>query len=317
MNTRSDVPHVPDDPVSPSAAAGDGDSRPAFIDCHVQFWDPRRLTYSWLDEVPVLYRPFEPDDLVAAGSAPTGAIFVEAGAIAQDTGAEIEWIRREARRHPWILGAVAGARLEDPTQVAAALRSYTDDPFIVGVRRNLRDEPSGFTADPAFRAATRALGEVALPFDACVRDYQLSELRELAAACPRTTIVLDHLGKPHSAHSSWRGDLRRLATLDNVVCKLSGLMTEVAAEDTSRPNVVGLLREALETFGPDRCVYGSDWPVMTLATQYEDWFALVLTALDRYTAADADAVLRRNAARIYRLYRAAPSPGLDAAEPAA
>lgn len=279
------------------------------LDSHVHFWDPQRLSYSWLNEAPPLNRPFTPGDFAALHAASVSAIFVEAGVDAQHSAAEVEWVREQARQHPWILGAVAHAPLEDPAAAEVSIRRLADDPFVVGVRRNVQDEAAGFTADAAFRSGVRKLGETGLSFDACVREYQLTELVELAAACPETTIVLDHLGKPKSAEpgwTPWREALRRLAGHDNVVCKLSGLSTEIDA-DTPRPLVIALLREALDVFGPERCLYGGDWPVMTLATSYGDWLDLIRESLSAYPSAVADAVLHANAQRVYRLQPTSPA----------
>jgi predicted TIM-barrel fold metal-dependent hydrolase len=280
----------------------------AVLDSHVHFWDPRRISYPWLSEVPPLDCPVTPDKFAAIRARDTSVIFVEAGRSEQHAAAEIEWVRHEAGQHPWIVGAVAHVPLEDPASAEAAIRRYAQDPFVVGVRRNVQDERAGFTRDAGFRAGVWQLGDAGLPFDACVREHQLPELAELAAACPGTTVVLDHLGKPKSAalgRSPWRESLRRLAEHDNVVCKLSGVATELAA-DTPRPAVISLLHEVLNVFGPERCMFGSDWPMMTLATSYDDWFGLVHDALAAYPLAAADAVLCTTAQRVYGV-RAVPS----------
>lgn len=292
------LPHQHSGSDSPNRRSGG-----AVLDSHVHFWAPRRIDYPWLSEAPPLDRPFTPDEFAAARSRDTSVIFVEAGRAERHAAAEVEWVRYEADQHPWIVGAVAHVPLEDPVAAEAAIRRYAHDPFVVGVRRNLQDEPAGFTLDAGFRAGVWQLGDAGLPFDACVREHQLPELAELAAACPGTTIVLDHLGKPKSAapgHSPWRDALRRLAKHDNVVCKLSGVATEIDA-GTPRPAVISLLHEVLNAFGPERCLFGSDWPVMTLATAYEDWFDLVHDALAAYPPAAADAVLCTNAQRVYRV----------------
>lgn len=277
----------------------------AVLDTHVHFWDPRGdIDYPWLREVPPLDRPFLPDDFAAFRPAGTSAIFVEAGRADRHADAEIAWIREEARRHPWIVGAVAHVRLEDPASARDAVRRHHEDRFVVGVRRNLQDEPAGFTADPGFRAGMRLLGDAGLPFDACVREHQLPELAELARACPQTVIVLDHLGKPTSTAldgTPWRQGLRRVADHGNVVGKLSGLATEIDP-GTPRALVVALLREALDAFGADRCLYGSDWPVMAQATTYGDWSGLVLEALQSFPPETRDAVMRTNAERVYRVH---------------
>ncbi|WP_405577569.1 amidohydrolase family protein [Streptomyces sp. NBC_01190] len=289
----------------PGAADGGG----PVIDSHVHFWDPRRLVYPWLAEAPPLNRPFTADDFAAAVPEPVEAVFVEAGRADDQAGQELEWVRAMARTRPWIRGAVVHVSLADIRSAASRVARHAGDPFVVGVRRNAQDEPPGYVSGPELRAGVRLLGEAGLPFDACVREHQLPELAELAEACPRTVIVLDHLGKPVPGRpgSSWRQAVARLARSGNVVCKLSGLATE-AAPGTEPAVLVALLREALETFGPDRCLYGGDWPVMTLATRYATWLELVRAALAGFPADAADAVLRATAIRTYRLDRALP-PG--------
>jgi L-fuconolactonase len=204
---------------------------------------------------------------------------------------------------------VAHAPLEDRARAEALIGAYADDPFVVGVRRNIQDEPDGFTTSADFRAGMAMLADAGLPFDACVRARQLPELAELAESCPQNVIVLDHLGKPSAAAPgpAWRHAMDRLADSGNVVCKLSGLATETSP-GTDPQLVVALLREALEVFGPHRCLYGGDWPVMTLATEYGTWLDLVRTALDGFADEAVEAVLRTNTIRTYGLDRTSGSP---------
>lgn len=277
------------------------------LDAHVHFWDPDELDYPWLAGIARLDRPFTPDEYAEAAPEPRDVIFVEAGRVARQAEAEVTWIRRAARTRPWIRGVVAHADLENPAGVADAVRSYAADPLVVGVRRNLQDEPAGFLTSPDLRAGVRFLGDHALPFDACVRARQLGELADLADACPSTTIILDHLGKPAAGDpdvAEWRDAISVLARRENVVCKLSGLTTE-AAPGAGRRELTGLLRDALDAFGPDRCMYGSDWPVMTLATTYPAWSAIVHEALDGLAADAAEAVRSGTATRVYGLSREA------------
>lgn len=282
------------------------------IDSHVHFWDPSRLNYPWLADAPEINRAFTPHDFSHAVPEPVGAVFVEAGRVDHQAAGELEWVREEAARRPWILGAVAHAPLENRAAAEALIAGYAEDPFVVGVRRNLQDEPAGFTTGADFRAGMNMLAEAGLPFDACVRLRQLPELAELAESCPQTVIVLDHLGKPSAANldPSWRQAMDRLASSGNVVCKLSGLATETAP-DTDPELIVSLLREALETFAPDRCLYGGDWPVMTLATRYGTWLDLVRTALEGLSERAVDAVMRTNTVRTYGLGRTTASAGTE------
>ena len=143
--------------------------------------------------------------------------------------------------------------------------------LVRGVRRQIEPRPAAFALAGGFVAGVRRLGELGLPFDACVHRGQLPVLAALADAAPHTTIVLDHLGKP-AGLDPWRADLAALAARPNVVAKLSGLATQL---DRWEDRVVPYLEHALAVFGPDRCLVGSDWPVLTLATTYERWFAVV------------------------------------------
>jgi L-fuconolactonase len=296
-------------------SGGAAAERAPVLDSHVHFWDPQHLSYPWLADVPALDRRLSPSGFLGDAPEPVEAVFVEAGRHPDQAAQEVQWVRSLARTQPWIRGAVAHVSLDDPAGAQDAIRRFAADPFVVGVRHNIQDEEPGFTEGAGFRAGVGLLGQAGLPFDACVRERQLGEVAELAAACPQTLIVLDHLGKPSvpGPDPAWRPALLRLARRDNVVCKLSGLATE-AAPGTDATALLAVLREVLEAFGPDRCLYGGDWPVMTLATSYGSWLDLVREALFDLPAADADAVMRTNAVRTYRLQDREPAPMSDEAD---
>jgi L-fuconolactonase len=267
------------------------------VDTHVHFIDPGRLSYPWLEGS--LDRPHTPLEYAAEHGTPPDALMVEAGRVPEQAGDEISWIRREAADRAWIRGIVAHADIDDPG-VEPTLRAYGADPLVVGVRRNLQDEADGFLAAPSLLHGIRLLGEHGLPFDACVRARQLPELIELARACPQTTIVLDHLGKPRPGlgYGDWRAAIRELSALPNVLCKLSGLSTEAPA-GTPRDYFIETLTYALDAFGSQRCMYGSDWPILKLATTSTDWFATVRETVELLDAGAVSAVMAGNAERLY------------------
>jgi L-fuconolactonase len=222
------------------------------VDGHVHFWDPGRLHYDWLEGE--LDRPYGPAGYDGGADA---LVFVQADCRPDEAMAEVEWVQS--------LGAVAGivafAALEDAPPPAFP-------PSVKGVRRLLQDEP-----DALFEAVTPGVarcGELGLVFDACVREHQLPLVTRLARACPDTTIVLDHLGKPR-APDPWRDRLSALAELPNVRCKLSGLPAE-AGPGWEAQRLRPYLEHALAVFGAERCLYGSDWPV---STEPARWLALV------------------------------------------
>jgi L-fuconolactonase len=282
------------------------------VDSHVHLIDPGRLDYPWIGVGDELDTSWDAQRFAAEALRVTAAIVVEAGVASGQAGAEVSWVRSQAAAHPWIHGMVASLPVEQARALAAGLSQVRGDDLIAGVRRSLQDEPPGYLADRDLRDGIRRLGKAGLPFDACVRSWQLTELAELAAACPDTMIVLDHLGKPRCGTdlAPWREAIAALAARPNVRCKLSGLTTEAAAP--GRGDLIAALHVALESFGAGRCLYGSDWPLCTLATSPDAWLDLVLAALDQAHATEAERaeVLTGTAMRTYRM-RMVPATALS------
>jgi L-fuconolactonase len=268
------------------------------IDAHIHFWDPERLHYAWLEEIPALLRPFRPEHL------PDGReryVFVQADCRAEETWAEIEWIAGLAERAP-ILGIVAYAPLHEGAAARAGLERLAGHELVVGVRRLLQGEPESLLKSEELTNGVNMLAELGLTFDACVTHEQLPAVTALASRCPGVTVVLDHVGKPDIAGRQldpWRADLAALATNPNVVCKLSGLTTEADHDAWTPDDLRPYLEHALDAFGPERCLVGSDWPVATLATSYERWFDVLLESLADLTGPEREAILAGNASRVY------------------
>jgi L-fuconolactonase len=271
------------------------------LDAHVHFWDPGARRYPWLDEQPSLLRRFGPEDYDSGSHSVSGMIFVQADCAAEDALDETRWVAELAAADPRVVGIVAYAPLHLGAGARVDLAAVAAQPGVVGVRRLLQDEPSSLLRDPALADGVRLLADHGLAFDLCVRHHQLRDATALVAACPDVTFVLDHLGKPPVAAgsmASWRDDLARLAKSGEVFCKLSGLTTEAKAgwePEDLRP----YLDVALDLFGPQRCMLGSDWPVSTLATTVEAWFDLVLDAVAGLSPAEREALRHATARSVY------------------
>ena len=165
-------------------------------------------------------------------------------------------------------GLVAGVPLDrGAAAVNASLQRLSHEPGVAGVRQLIQDENEGFALQPQFVDAVQLVGQLGLTVDLCVRNHQIAEVTKLAELCPEGTFVLNHLGKPDVAAGQWTGwlhDIKAMAHLDNVRCKLSGLTTE-AGEGTRGTNKIRrYLRAVVDAFGPDRCMFGSDWPNASL-----------------------------------------------------
>jgi L-fuconolactonase len=258
-----------------------------------------------LDEVP-LPRRVDAAALIAAADPVAEFVLVQADCVAEQALAEIAWLSEQAAFLRCVRGIVGYAPLHDPVATEAHLRELRGFPLVVGVRRLIQDEPPGFTSQPGLRAGVALLAAEDLVCDLCVREPQLTEVVDLVRAVPDVRFVLDHLGKPRvgADPTRWRRDLRALAELPNVMVKLSGLMTEVIPGGDVRP----YLEYALAVFGPQRCLFGSDWPVLTLAGSYAQWRDTVLDAVAGLSDAEVEAVLHGNARALYRPRRIPSNP---------
>ncbi len=272
------------------------------VDGHVHFWDPALHHHQWLHGTR-LDRPYTPADVDIGEHPIDGVVFVEADCRASEALDEAKWASDLSCEATPVLGIVAHAPLDQPRALGSHLEALGDLPLVVGVRRLLQDEPPAAFENRDLVRGLRSLVAFGYTFDACVRHDQLTSLTSLARGCPDTQFVLDHVGKPPIASgstSAWRRDLRALAACPNVSCKLSGLATEAGTDWTSgdiRPYLI----DAIEAFGPARCMYGSDWPVALLATTYSRWLATVIEATETLSAQERSAIFADNATRIYGL----------------
>jgi L-fuconolactonase len=276
------------------------------VDSHIHFWDQRVLSYPWLTSVPAISGPHLPQDLIeqAHGIDLKGIVFVQAAAADADWLGEAEWVTSLAQDEPRIQGIVAYA----PLELGDAVRPYLDVlaklPLVKGIRRLVQDEGAGFSVQPDFVLGVQALAEHGFSYDHGCRHIQMADAIRLAEACPDVNIVLDHFGKPPVGSGElepWRSQLGTLADLPYVHCKLSGLATEADDDKWTREQLRPYIDVALEAFGPDRVMYGGDWPVSTLAVRYREW----IEVLDWATASLGDRIQQQifaqNAARFYNL----------------
>lgn len=277
------------------------------IDAHVHFWDPSILPYPWLGSVPPLQRAFLPDDYPGfpSGDGPSvdAVIVVEANVQTRRANDEVDWIERFAPHVQRIAGIVAYVDLLDEISRDARLEQCQYHEYVVGVRHNIQGHPPGFALQPAFAAGVQAVGRFGFPFDLCATASQLAEVTELVKRCPDVRFVLDHCGKPpirDGGFAKWSQDVAALAAAGRVYCKLSGLMTEASEGQRTHELLVPYLAHAIDTFGIDQVVYGSDWPVCTLAGDVTTWRSFVSQSvgLDQWLG-DRDKVFGGNAIDLY------------------
>lgn len=271
------------------------------LDSHQHFWSYSAAEYPWMGEgMERLRRDHLPSDLkpLLAAAGFDGCIAVQA----RQSLAETEWLLSLARQHPFIRGVVGWVDLRSPS-VGEQLRRIAADPKLVGVRHVVQDEPDdGFLLGRDFQRGIALLREYQLAYDLLVFPRQLPAAIRFAEAFPNQPFVLDHLAKPavrEGRMSPWREHLLQLARCQNVVCKVSGLVTEAAWGRWNVSDFTPYLEVAFEAFGPDRLMIGSDWPVCTVSAEYGDAMRVVTQYLERFPAEVRDKVLGANGARFY------------------
>lgn len=272
------------------------------IDAHQHFWRRDRGDYDWLTpELAPLWRDFLPEDLapLLTRHGIDGTVLVQAAATEAETG----FMLALARRHRFIRGVVGWTDLaaaDAPARIAA----LAAEPLLVGLRPMLQDLPDDDAIlAPAVQPALAAMAEHGLALDALIRPRHLPRVIALRERHPALRIVIDHAAKPDIAGGElggWSRDLAAVAADGVTHCKLSGLVTEASARwhvDELRP----VVETVLAAFGPGRVMWGSDWPVLNLASDYDGWVAASRIVLAGLGPEEQGDVLGETARRFYRL----------------
>jgi L-fuconolactonase len=277
------------------------------VDSHLHLWDPARLRYPWLDSVPKLNRTHLIADYRRACETVQVAkmVFVQCDCDPRQSSEEADWVREVARDDVRIRGIVAWAPLEQGEVAEPALGRLTQNPLVRGIRRILQSEPdSAFCLRPDFVRGVQLLHGHGLTFDLCINHLQMANTIKLVRRCPDVRFVLDHIGKPAikaGVLDPWRAELRELSKLENVWCKLSGLATEADHSTWASADLRPYMDHVVDCFGFQRVMFGGDWPVSTLATDYPRWVATVDEALRGCTLEQLQQVYVKTAETFYRV----------------
>lgn len=278
------------------------------VDAHLHLWQPQHFRMPWLDGNALLNQPYGLDEYRehTAGIDIAAMVYLQVDVEPPYGLLEAQWAADRAREDPRLQGIVAWAPVEYGEQARAFLAALVaiDGP-VKGVRRILQSEPDPeFCLRPGFVRGVQILPEYDLCFDICIYHHQLAGVIELVRRCPATSFILDHVAKPNIKEQlldPWRAQIAELAALPNVVCKISGMVTEADHQRWEAEDLRPYVEHVLATFGQDRVLFGGDWPVVLLASEYRGWVA----ALDSLTADLSPAARRKlwadNARRVYRL----------------
>jgi L-fuconolactonase len=273
------------------------------IDAHQHFWRYRPGHYEWIDDsMATLRRDFLPEhlkpELERAGF--EGSIAVQTRQAPEET----LWLLELAESSPWILGVVGWVDLRSP-EVRSQLKELARNPKLVGVRHIVQSEPDDrFLLQPDFLSGISVLEEFDLAYDILIYTQHLPVAAEFVERFPRQRFVLDHLAKPPIKSGnidSWAQGIERLAAFPNVFCKLSGLVTEADWKHWEPQHIVPFLDVAFESFGADRLMIGSDWPVCLVAAPYAQAVEVVKNYLLPKKPEVQERILGGNARRFWRL----------------
>lgn len=277
------------------------------VDTHVHFWHPQRLKYSWLQGIPLLDKAYEVQDYPTRETAPEALVFVECDADPGQSLEEINFVENQAQRDARVRAIVAHAPLEQGRAVEPLLQQIVNSSTKVrGIRRILQSlpDPNTLLRHPAFIDGVRLLRKFGLHFEITVNHTQMDAVIEFVRKLPEIPMVLDHCGKPGIRDgnlAAFQRHANELARCPNVHCKLSGLATEADHRTWTDAQLIPYIDTALQAFGPDRLLYGSDWPVCLLATSISRWIGVLERALKGCSQEQLHKIFRQNANALYRL----------------
>jgi L-fuconolactonase len=273
------------------------------IDSHQHFWHYNPVEYGWMtDSMAVLKKDFLPEDLapLLEQTGFQGTVAVQARQNLQET----EWLLELAGQHDFIKGVVGWVDLRSP-QVRSQLETYARHPKLKGVRHVVHDEPDDyFMLLPEFLAGLALLAEFNLTYDLLLFPRHLPVAVEVVKQFPDQRFVVDHIAKPFiraKTISPWNSDMRELAKFENVYCKVSGMVTEASWGQWAVADFYPYLDLVFDCFGPNRLMFGSDWPVCTLSGAYADVVQIVQEYLQQFPGEIQEKILGQNAVKFYNL----------------
>lgn len=280
------------------------------IDTHLHLIDKRVLNYPWLGDVPALNRDFlfGTYKKQAERCGIKAALHMEVDVAADNIQAETKHVQDiSIANSGFIKGAIASCRPEEPG-FAAYLEQSLSNPFIKGFRRVLHVVPDELSEGALFRENIKRLQGTGLTFDLCTLPHQIDKVLALADLAPDLQFVLDHCGVPDiksGALESWQNGITEIAQRDNVVAKISGVVAYAEPASWTVETIRPYVEHVIQSFGWERIVWGSDWPVCTLASNIDaglsTWVAATHALLKGCSDDEKSLLLADNAARLWKL----------------
>ena len=279
----------------------------SLLDTHQHLVYREKASYGWTKDIPPLAEEnFTLDDYktLTEGLGIGGTLFMETGVDDPDYQQETRFVKSLADNSDnGMIGLISSIRPESDEAFETWLDA-TIEMGVVGYRRILHVMPDDTSQSDIFRKNVRKIGVSGKTFDICFLPGQLPVACELAKACENTKLILNHCGVPDIAGNGldpWRQDIKALAQIPNVICKLSGLMAYCAPGTSSLETIEPFVDHVLNCFGPNRMVWGSDWPVVNLAKGLPEWIAVTRKILGKLSADEASSIAYGTAQIVYKV----------------
>jgi predicted TIM-barrel fold metal-dependent hydrolase len=281
---------------------------PPIIDTHQHLWDRSRFHLAWISPGTVLDRDFLPKDYAEATASlgVAGAVYMEVDVDAEQQTDEARYVSGLAASGKSITKAAVISGRPASAKFPAYLDQFVDDKSIKGVRQVLHASttPAGYCLTGDFVRGIQELGMRGLSFDLCMRSPELKDGVKLVEKCPGTSFVLDHCGNPNVGEmpaKQWMDDIQALASQPNIVAKISGIIAGIDKTKPVKDQLAPFVDHVWNSFGPDRVVFGGDWPVCLLGGSYATWVETLREIAAVRSAADQRKLFHDNAVRTYRL----------------
>lgn len=283
------------------------------VDTHQHLWDLTKFELPWTKgkDVASLAKSFVTADYLAAikGLNVVKAVYMEVDVTPSQQSKEADYVIDICQRGdtPMVAAVISGR--PNSAEFKPYITKYAGSKYIKGVRQVLHSEvtPAGYCLDPKFVQGIKLLGELGLSFDLCMREAELLDGVKLVDQCPKTRFIVDHCGNmgvqstDETARAKWKKGMLEFAQRPNVVCKISGVVAS-AKPGTWTPNdLAPIVNFSMETFGPDRIMFGGDWPVCTLAATYKQWVDALKTITAKMPEPNRKKLFHDNAVKFYGL----------------
>jgi len=307
MNRRQFVASALAAGVAAGVAAKDEAPLP-IVDTHQHLWDLSKFRLPWIEKKSHLDRSFRMSDYLqeAKGLHVVKTVYMEVDLDPAQQDEEAEFVIGLCRAgdNPMAAGVISGRPASEG--FSKYIRRYKDSPYIKGVRQVLHgpSTPAGYCLDKKFIAGIRLLGELGLRFDLCMRPEELLDAAKLIDACPGTRFVLDHCGNAKvqtKDRSQWEKDIAAVAKRKNVVGKVSGIVVGARPKEWKPEDLAPIVKHTLEVFGPERVMFGGDWPVCTKTATLRQWVEALRSIVSDRPRAEQKKLFHDNAVVFYGL----------------